>query len=246
MFDDYFPFGLKAEFLAHQNRPPSAVLRSQLRPARASRVLARPGRLPLSRTRGTDGMSRRPEEMERGTKPMNTIAEFTIIGRVGEIRQVGTTLRVNIASSYSRKDQSRRMGRAHPLERSHRLRRVHPRLRQSQHRQGRSRLHLGRDGPNEVGEGRRNVLRYRHARRRTHRALCKGPNHDDDKDDEPQEKRRAPVDDSGRHPVLTAHPRTGEASASPPSRGPIGEDAKDRRIKPNEARLIHALLRGRG
>ena len=35
---------------------------------------------------------------------MNTIAEFTIIGRVGEIRQVGTTLRVNIASSYSRKD----------------------------------------------------------------------------------------------------------------------------------------------
>ena len=35
---------------------------------------------------------------------MNTIAEFTIIGRVGEIRQVGTTLRVNIASSFSRKD----------------------------------------------------------------------------------------------------------------------------------------------
>jgi single-stranded DNA-binding protein len=35
---------------------------------------------------------------------MNTIAEFTIIGRVGEIKQVGTTLRVNIASSYSRKD----------------------------------------------------------------------------------------------------------------------------------------------
>ena len=35
---------------------------------------------------------------------MNTIAEFTIIGRVGEIKQVGTTLRVSIASSYSRKD----------------------------------------------------------------------------------------------------------------------------------------------
>jgi single-strand DNA-binding protein len=61
---------------------------------------------------------------------MNTIAEFTIIGRVGEIRQVGTTLRVNIASSYSRKD-NRGEGRAHPLERSHRLRRVHPRLRQA-------------------------------------------------------------------------------------------------------------------
>jgi single-strand DNA-binding protein len=26
--------------------------------------------------------------------------------------------------------------------------------------------------------------------------LCKGPNHGDDKDDEPQEKPRAPVDDS--------------------------------------------------
>ena len=35
---------------------------------------------------------------------MNTIAEFTIIGRVGEIKQVGTTVRVSIASSYSRKD----------------------------------------------------------------------------------------------------------------------------------------------
>jgi single-strand DNA-binding protein len=35
---------------------------------------------------------------------MNTIAEFTIIGRVGEVRQVGATLRASIASSYSRKD----------------------------------------------------------------------------------------------------------------------------------------------
>jgi single-stranded DNA-binding protein len=35
---------------------------------------------------------------------MNTIAEFTIIGRVGEIKTVGTTLRVSIASSHSRKD----------------------------------------------------------------------------------------------------------------------------------------------
>ena len=30
---------------------------------------------------------------------MNTIAEFTIIGRVGDIREVGSTLRVNVASS---------------------------------------------------------------------------------------------------------------------------------------------------
>jgi single-strand DNA-binding protein len=37
---------------------------------------------------------------------MNTIAEFTIIGRVGEIRQVGSTLRVSVASSFSRRDNS--------------------------------------------------------------------------------------------------------------------------------------------
>ena len=35
---------------------------------------------------------------------MNTIAEFTIIGRVGEIREVGSTLRVSVASSFSRRD----------------------------------------------------------------------------------------------------------------------------------------------
>ena len=35
---------------------------------------------------------------------MNTIAEFTIIGRVGDIREVGSTLRVNVASSFSRRD----------------------------------------------------------------------------------------------------------------------------------------------
>ncbi len=35
---------------------------------------------------------------------MNTIAEFTIIGRVGEIKQVGSTLRVSLASSFSRRD----------------------------------------------------------------------------------------------------------------------------------------------
>ena len=35
---------------------------------------------------------------------MNTIAEFTIIGRVGDIREVGSTLRVKVASSHSRRD----------------------------------------------------------------------------------------------------------------------------------------------
>jgi len=91
--------------------------------------------------------------------------------------------------------------------------------------------------------------------------LCKGPNHSDGNDDEPQEKRRAPGDDSDDIPFRP--PRTGEASASPLARpgrasahepkgfrysteGIRREIAKDRRIKPNEARLIHALLRGRG
>ena len=37
---------------------------------------------------------------------MNTIAEFTIFGRVGEIKQVGSTLRVSVASSFSRRDNS--------------------------------------------------------------------------------------------------------------------------------------------
>jgi hypothetical protein len=67
MVDD-FPLRPDGRIPRATKSPPSAVLRSTLRPARASRVLARPARLPLSRTRGTDGMSRRPEEMERGTK----------------------------------------------------------------------------------------------------------------------------------------------------------------------------------
>jgi single-strand DNA-binding protein len=37
---------------------------------------------------------------------MNTISEFTVIGRVGEIKQVGSTLRVSVASSFSRRDNS--------------------------------------------------------------------------------------------------------------------------------------------
>jgi single-strand DNA-binding protein len=35
---------------------------------------------------------------------MNAIADFTIIGRVGEIKEVGTTVRVSVASSYSGRD----------------------------------------------------------------------------------------------------------------------------------------------
>ena len=100
---------------------------------------------------------------------MNTIAEFTIIGRVGEIKQVGTTLRVSIASSESRKDN-----RGEWVERT-RWNEVTIFGDSTHGYVGRNIVkgdlifHLGLDGPNEVGEGRRNVLR-RHARRRTHRA----------------------------------------------------------------------------
>jgi single-strand DNA-binding protein len=37
---------------------------------------------------------------------MNMLTEFKLIGRVGEIREVGSTLRVSVASSFSRRDNS--------------------------------------------------------------------------------------------------------------------------------------------
>jgi single-stranded DNA-binding protein len=98
-----FPFGLKAEFLAQQNRrPPPSFADASARSCLAGAGTGRPTSFePHPR-------DRRHEPKARGdgkrNEAMNTIAEFTIIGRVGEIRQVGTTLRVNIASSYSRKD----------------------------------------------------------------------------------------------------------------------------------------------
>ena len=112
---------------------------------------------------------------------MNTIAEFTIIGRVGEIKQVGTTRASSIASSYSRKDN-----RGEWVERT----RWNEVTVFGEFTRGYVKrnivkghgLHLGLNGPNEVGEGRRNVLR-RHARRRKRlERLCKGPNHGDDKE----------------------------------------------------------------
>ena len=36
---------------------------------------------------------------------MKTFAEFQIIGRVGRIREIGSTLRISIASEYGRKDE---------------------------------------------------------------------------------------------------------------------------------------------
>jgi single-strand DNA-binding protein len=37
---------------------------------------------------------------------VNMLTEFKLIGRVGEIREVGSTLRVSVASSFSRRDNS--------------------------------------------------------------------------------------------------------------------------------------------
>ena len=63
-----FPFGLKAEFLARQNRrPPPSFADASARSCLAGAGPARPTSFePHPRDRG---MSRRPEEMERGTKP---------------------------------------------------------------------------------------------------------------------------------------------------------------------------------
>jgi len=112
---------------------------------------------------------------------MNTIAEFTIIGRVGEIRQVGTTLRVSIASSYSRKDN-----RGEWVERT-RWNEVTV--------FGESTRSSGSMGQTKWEKDGETFYGVTLAAERIER-LCKGPNHGDDKDDEPQEKRRALVDDS--------------------------------------------------
>ena len=138
-------------------------------------------------------MSRRPrrwkEERSHEHDP-----ESTIIGRVRRTRQVGTTLRVNIASSYSRKDN-----RGEWVERTRWnevtvLGEFQPRLHQAQHRQGRSRLHLGLMGRTKWKKDEETFYGVTLAAERIER-LCKGPNHGDDKNDEPQERSSGPTDD---------------------------------------------------
>ena len=146
---------------------------------------------------------------------MNTIAEFTIIGRVGEIKQVGTTLRVNIASSYSRKDN-----RGEWVERT-RWNEVTVFGESTRGYVNRNIVKgdlvftsgsMGQTKWEKDGETFYGVT----LAGRTHRAPVQGP--------EPRrrQRRRAAGEAAGarrrfgRHPVLTAHPRTGEASASPP------------------------------
>ena len=145
---------------------------------------------------------------------MNTIAEFTIIGRVGEIKQVGTTLRVNIASSYSRKDN-----RGEWVERT----RWNEVTVFGESTRGYVKRNIvkgdlvftsGSMGQTKWEKDGETFYGVTLAAERIER-LCKGPNHGDDKDDEPQERsvRRRPTTPTSRS---DCSPRTGEASASPP------------------------------
>jgi single-strand DNA-binding protein len=126
---------------------------------------------------------------------MNTIAEFTIIGRVGEIKQIGTTLRVSIASSYSRKDN-----RGEWVERT----RWNEVTVFGESTRGYVKRNIvkgdlvftsGSMGQTKWEKDGETFYGVTLAVERIER-LCKGPNHGDDKGDEPQEQRRTPGADS--------------------------------------------------
>ena len=160
---------------------------------------------------------------------MNTIAEFTIIGRVGEIRQVGTTLRVNIASSYSRKDN-----RGEWVERT----RWNEVTVFGESTRGYVKRNIvkgdlvftsGSMGQTKWEKDGETFYGVTLAGERIER-LSKGPNHGDDKGDEPQERRSGPADDS-RHPILTCHPEPGRPRPPRLSHRAIGEDANPWPIK---------------
>ena len=126
---------------------------------------------------------------------MNTIAEFTIIGRVGEIKQVGPTLRVSVASSFSRRDNSgewverTRWNEVTVFGEATRgyVKRniVKGDLIFTSDSMGQTKWE--KDGETFYGV----TLACERIER-----LCKGPNHSDDKNDEPQERSSGPTDDS--------------------------------------------------
>ena len=154
---------------------------------------------------------------------MNTIAEFTIIGRVGEIKQVGTTVRVSIASSYSRKDN-----RGEWVERT----RWNEVTVFGESTRGYVKRNIvkgdlvftsGSMGQTKWEKDGETFYGVTLAGERLER-LCKGPNHGDDKSDEPQERRQRRRQ-LGRHPVLIAHPEPGRPRPPRLSHRPIGEDA---------------------
>ena len=160
---------------------------------------------------------------------MNTIAEFTIIGRVGEIKQVGTTVRVSIASSYSRKDN-----RGEWVERT----RWNEVTVFGESTRGYVKRNIvkgdlvftsGSMGQTKWEKDGETFYGVTLAGERIER-LSKGPNHGDDKADEPQERRQAPGDDS-----TTSR----SESVSTPNRGGLGLPAFLTAL--SEATAIHGL-----
>jgi len=101
---------------------------------------------------------------------MSHCAEFQIIGRIGQIKKVGTTLRVTVASGYPYKDD-----RGEWQERTH-LQRSPPVLRPAEPQVRRPHPRHRRPRADELGEERRNPLR-RHPRLRADRPPRQGPGH---------------------------------------------------------------------
>jgi hypothetical protein len=147
-------------------------------------------------------MSRTPSGT-RQERTMSHCAEFQIIGRIGQIKKVGTTLRVTIASGYPYKDDH---GEWKERTRwNHRLQRHPPVLRPAESQVRRPHPRHRRPRADELGEERRNPLR-RHPCLRADRTPRQGPG--------PHRRRR-------RQPLLT-NARGGE---SLPARHVAGGDA---------------------
>ena len=126
---------------------------------------------------------------------MNTIAEFTIIGRVGDIREVGSTLRVNVASNFSRRDNH---GEWVERTRWNEITVFGDGTRGYVRRnivKGDLVFTSGSMGQTKWEKDGETFYGVTLAAERIER-LCKGPNHGDDKNGDPQESRRPPVDDS--------------------------------------------------
>ena len=118
---------------------------------------------------------------------MNTIAEFTIIGRVGEIRQVGATLRVaspraTAARTIAANGKSAPVGTKSPSSASS----THGYVRRNIVK-GDLIFSSGSMGQTKWEKDGETFYGVTLAAERIER-LCKGPNHGDDKADKPQEK----------------------------------------------------------
>ena len=151
---------------------------------------------------------------------MNTIAEFTIIGRVGEIKQVGSTLRVSVASSFSRRDNS---GEWVERTRWNEVTVFGEGTRGYVKRnivKGDLIFTSGSMGQTKWEKDGETFYGVTLACERIER-LCKGPNHGEDNGADAQESRRAAR--RRRHPVLSGSDRGGFGLPEPsnPHRRPV-------------------------